>query len=138
MCLKHHKHACYGREILFWGTELGQVLMVGYSTLLSFCLLEFIHSKFYHSSTNQKPSGDKLDFSFIFKLSYINILPTQNSNTKNPTKTTDWFYMMEMKRNLKSYRNHTIKSKNTISINSRQEGTQREGQVRTLSFLVTE
>lgn len=80
----------------------------------------------------------KLDFSFIFKLSYINILPTQNSNTKNPTKTTDWFYMMEMKRNLKSYRNHTIKSKNTISINSRQEGTQREGQVRNLSFLVTE
>ena len=59
LCLKHHKHACYGREILFWGTELGQVLMVGYSTLLSFCLLEFIHSKFYHSSTNQKPSGDK-------------------------------------------------------------------------------
>ena len=52
----------------------------------------------------------KLDFSFIFKLSYINILPIQNSNTKNPTKTTDWFYMMEMKRNLKSYRNHTIKS----------------------------
>lgn len=85
LCLKHHKHACYGREILFWGTELGQVLMVGYSTLLSFCLLYFIHSKFYHFSTNQKPSGDKTT-----SISYQHKTQTPRIQQKQQIGSTWW------------------------------------------------